>query len=114
MITATESAVEEINRIIKEKELPQNTALRIAVKGGGCAGFNYVLDFDSEVRQFDEQYEAHGLKILVDRKSLIYINGTELDFDKSITNRGFKFNNPKATAACGCGTSFSPNVKPLQ
>lgn len=111
MITLTEQASSEINRIISEKKLSKGSFLRLSVKGGGCAGFNYVMDFDTEVRQLDVEFESQGIKILVDRKSLLYVDGTQINFDTSLTERGFKFDNPKADAACGCGTSFTPKLR---
>ena len=108
MISLTENAVSEIKKVIAENKLPEDTGIRIGIKGGGCAGFTYVFDFDNKPGEFDETFESHGVRVFADRKSLIYIDGTEVDFNTSLMDRGFKFNNPKADAACGCGTSFSP------
>ena len=108
MIELTENAVREIKRVISENQLPQETGIRIGIKGGGCAGFTYVFDFDDKAGEFDTVFESQGTRIFVDRKSLIYIDGTTVDFNTSLMDRGFKFQNPKADAACGCGTSFTP------
>jgi len=108
MITLTENAEKEVRNIIKENKLSAETGIRIGIKGGGCAGFTYVFDFDDKVGEFDEVFESRGLKVIVDKKSLLYIDGTEIDFNTSLMDRGFKFKNPAADAACGCGTSFMP------
>ena len=114
MITLTPSAAQEIRRIVSESsEMSDSTNVRIGIKGGGCAGFTYVFDFDEKISDFDRVFESDGLKVVSDRKSLLYIDGTEIDFKTSLNERGFKFNNPKADAACGCGTSFMPKDKPL-
>ncbi|MBL0691047.1 MAG: iron-sulfur cluster assembly accessory protein [SAR324 cluster bacterium] len=113
MINITEPAILEIKRIIAEKKLADSVMLRISIKGGGCAGFTYVMDFSSKSQQFDNEFESNGLKMVVDRKSLLYVDGTIIDFNTSLSERGFKFTNPKADAACGCGTSFTPKMKPL-
>jgi len=107
-IQLTENAQTEIERIIEENKLPEGTGLRLGIKGGGCAGFTYVFDFDNKPGEFDEVFESLGIRIFVDRKSLLYIDGTTVDFNTSLMDRGFKFDNPKANAACGCGTSFTP------
>ena len=109
MITLTACAAKEIRRIMQECSLEENIPIRLGIKGGGCAGFTYYFDFESkEPNQFDRIFESQDLKVIVDRKSLIYIDGTQVDFNTSLMERGFKFDNPKANAACGCGTSFTP------
>lgn len=108
MVTLTENAEKEIRKVIVENSLSEDTGIRVGIKGGGCAGFSYVFDFDDKVGEFDEVFESRGLRVIVDKKSLLYIDGTEIDFNTSLMDRGFKFNNPKADAACGCGTSFTP------
>ena len=106
-IKLTEKAAAEIRRIKMRNNIPEEHALRLGVKGGGCSGFSYVLGFDSESRSGDEIFELHGIKVRVDPKSMFYISGTELDFSDGLNGRGFVFNNPKATKTCGCGSSFS-------
>ena len=108
MVTLTENAAVEIRRIMEENSLGANAKVRLAIKGGGCAGFTYIFDFEKEAGKFDRFFQSHGIDIVVDRKSLIYVDGTEIDFNTSLTDRGFKFANPRADAACGCGTSFMP------
>jgi iron-sulfur cluster assembly protein len=108
-ITLTELAANKIKEIIKEQSLPEaETKLRVAVKGGGCSGFSYMLDLTEEAKgENDEEIEAHGIKVLVDMKSLLYLNGTEIDFRDEVMASGFVFKNPNATSSCGCGSSFS-------
>jgi len=81
--------------------------IRVAVKGGGCSGLMYNLEFDSEVKPSDEVFEDKGVKILVDKRSLLYLLGTTLDFSDGLNGKGFHFVNPNATRTCGCGESFA-------
>lgn len=107
-IELTETAAREVNTIIEQQELDQeNVCLRVGVKGGGCSGFSYVLDLSEQQRDTDELFEMHGVKIVCDPKSYLYLNGTHIDFKDEIMGRGFVFNNPNATSSCGCGSSFS-------
>ena len=108
-ITLTETAAREIKKIIDDQKLPEaETRLRVGVKGGGCSGFSYMLDLTEEPKtEADEEMESNGVKILVDMKSLLYLNGTEIDFKDEVMGRGFVFKNPNATSTCGCGSSFS-------
>ena len=107
MITLTERAAKEVRRIIAEQKLPEETALRIGVKGGGCSGFSYTMGFDDSVGETDQVSESKDLKIVCDPKSFLYLNGTEVDFEDSMMGRGFKFGNPNAAKSCGCGESFT-------
>jgi iron-sulfur cluster assembly protein len=108
-IILTERAATEIKNIIKEQNLPDGqTRLRVGVKGGGCSGFSYMLDLTEEPKsEADEEMEAHGVTILCDMKSYLYLNGVEIDFKDEVMGRGFVFKNPNATSSCGCGSSFS-------
>ena len=107
-IELTETAAREVNTIIEQQELDQeNVCLRVGVKGGGCSGFSYVLDLSEQQRDTDELFEMHGVKIVCDPKSYLYLNGTNIDFKDEIMGRGFVFSNPNATSSCGCGSSFS-------
>jgi len=108
-INLTETAAKEIKQIIKDQNLPHdNTRLRVGVKGGGCSGFSYMLDLTEEPKaESDEELESHGVKILVDMKSYLYLNGVEIDFKDEVMGRGFVFKNPNATSTCGCGSSFT-------
>ena len=85
----------------------QGKALRVAVEGGGCSGFSYKFDFASEVNSDDLLVERDGAKVLIDEMSLEFLSGAEIDFSTELIGAAFKINNPNATAACGCGTSFS-------
>lgn len=107
-IMLTESAAKEIKSIIKEQGLPETeTRLRVGVKGGGCSGFSYMLDLTEEPKgDSDEEIDSHGIKILCDMKSYLYLNGVEIDFKDELMGRGFVFKNPNATSTCGCGSSF--------
>ena len=107
-ISLSESAAREIQNIIKQQELDaDNVCLRVGVKGGGCSGFSYLLDLTETARDNDENFEQHGLTIVCDPKSYLYLNGTAIDFKDEMMGRGFVFNNPNATSSCGCGSSFS-------
>jgi len=107
MITITERAYKEVRRIIDEQNLPEETVLRIGVKGGGCSGFSYTLGFDDKLNEVDQISEYEDVKIACDPKSFLYLSGTELDFEESLMGRGFRFGNPNASKTCGCGESFS-------
>jgi len=108
-INLSEAAATEIKKIIQEQKLPEaETRLRVGVKGGGCSGFSYMLDLTEEPKgEMDEELDSHGVKILVDMKSYLYLNGVEIDFKDEVMGRGFVFKNPNATSSCGCGSSFS-------
>ena len=107
MITLTPSALEEVKRLM-EKEQKPNAGLRIGVKGGGCSGFSYVLAIDEATpKQYDSIFEQEGIKILVDAKSHLYLDGMTIDYKSSLMGGGFEFNNPLAKKSCGCGSSFS-------
>jgi len=107
-IELTETAAREIRTIVEQQELDaETTRLRVGVKGGGCSGFSYLLDLTEQCREDDEQMEQHGIKIVCDPKSYLYLNGISIDFKDEVMGRGFVFNNPNATSTCGCGSSFS-------
>jgi len=105
MIKLTPNAVSEARRLIKKQGKP-NLNLRVGVQGGGCSGLSYKLSFDEE-RKGDQITEIDGIKVLVDPKSDLYLQGTMLDFVDGLENRGFQFLNPNAKKSCGCGESFS-------
>jgi iron-sulfur cluster assembly protein len=108
-VLLSETAANEIKKIIADQNLPADqTKLRVGVKGGGCSGFSYMLDLTEEpVTENDEQMESHGVKVVVDMKSYLYLNGVEIDFKDEVMGRGFVFKNPNATSTCGCGSSFT-------
>ena len=105
-ITVTEKAQKEIKRIMDENNVPETYGLRVGVKGGGCSGLTYTLNFDEASKEGDSIVESNNVKLFVDGKSLFYLMGTELDFSDGLNGKGFKFNNPNATKNCGCGESF--------
>ena len=107
MITLTPKAASEVKRIIADQSLPEGTALRLGVRGGGCSGFSYSMGLDETVAATDKVMEKDGVKVVVDEKSLMYLDGTEVDFNDGIAERGFVFRNPNATKSCGCGSSFT-------
>jgi len=107
VISITERARSEVRRIVAEQKLPEDTALRVGIKGGGCSGFSYTLGFDDQVGEADQVFEFGDVKVVCDPKSFLYLNGTELDFEESLMGRGFKFGNPNASKTCGCGESFA-------
>ena len=110
-MTFTEDAANEIIKIMRRDALdPTDTAVRMGVKGGGCSGFTYTLDFEEHRTKWDLLYESHGLSILVDKKSNLYIGETEVDWSYNLTDRGLKFNNPIAKGSCGCKTSFMIDI----
>jgi len=104
-ITLTAAAAQRVNDFLTNRGSGQG--LRLGVKTTGCSGMAYVLEFADSSEEGDEIFESQGVKIFVDAKSLIYIDGTELDFAKEGLNEGFKFNNPNEKDACGCGESFT-------
>ena len=106
MISLTENATKQNIKIIQEREMKEQDCLRKNVKGGGCSGFTYTLDFDSKKTKFDLEFESQDIKILVDKKSHLYIKDTEIDWSYNLMDRGLKFNNPSAKGSCGCKTSF--------
>jgi len=106
MVKLTESAVAQIKKV-QESENKPGFALRVSVTGGGCSGLSYKLDFVEAGTEKDKVFEQGGVKVLVDSKSFLYINGMELDFSGGLNGKGFVFQNPNATKSCGCGNSFS-------
>ena len=106
-IILSETAANEIKTIIKDQGLSESVALRVGVKGGGCAGFSYVLDLTEADPENDEVMESQGIRIFSDGRSYIHLNGTEIDYKNELTARGFTFKNPHASRTCNCGSSFS-------
>ena len=107
-INLTENAAREIKNIIKQQELDEEKVrLRVGVKGGGCSGFNYLLDLTEHDQETDERFDEHGITIVCDSKSYLYLNGMILEFSDGLDGRGFVFTNPNASRTCGCGSSFT-------
>ena len=105
-ITIDRDAADHVRTFAQQSGKP-DCNLRVAVKGGGCAGMTYVLDLVDQPREDDKIIEEHGLKLYVDRKSYIFLAGTILEYSGGLNGKGFVFNNPNAKTTCGCGTSFS-------
>lgn len=105
MIAVTPNAIEEAKRLL-EKQERKDVGLRVGVKGGGCSGLSYTLNFDVQ-KEGDNVYQSGEIRVLVDPKSLLYLDGLTLDFSDTLQDRGFKFINPNASKSCGCGESFS-------
>jgi iron-sulfur cluster assembly protein len=104
-ISMTAAAAERVRSFLQNRG--KGVGLRVGVKTTGCSGLAYVLEFVDELNEDDQVFEDHGLKLVVDGKSLVYIDGTQLDFVKEGLNEGFKFNNPNVNGECGCGESFT-------
>ena len=105
-ILITEKAAEKV-KLAMDKQGKTDTALRLYVSGGGCSGFQYGLAFDKK-NSDDEEIEVHGVKIVIDRESAKYVDGSRIDYEESVMGEGFKIENPNATETCGCGHSFKP------
>jgi len=104
-ITLTKKAATRVEKYLESRG--KGVGLKLAVKTTGCSGMAYVLEFSDEIPSEDHVFESYGIKIMVDPKSLIYIDGTELDFAREGLNEGFQFNNPNVKDSCGCGESFT-------
>lgn len=107
MIKVRENAKEQVTKLLVEKGLGEGAFIRVGVEGGGCSGLMYKLDFDTMVTDTDKVFEDNGIKVVVDKKSFLYLVGTELDFSGGLNGKGFSFINPNANRTCGCGESFS-------
>ena len=104
-VTLSEKAAEHVSKFLQNRG--KGEGLRLGVKTSGCSGMAYVLEFADEINEEDNVFESHGVKVIVDPKSMVYLDGTEVDFAKEGLNEGFKFNNPNVKDACGCGESFN-------
>ncbi len=105
-VEVTPAAVSKVKEIMgQQNPLPQG--LRVGVVGGGCSGFSYQMNFENESSAIDKVYEFDGLKVFIDQASLMYLNGTRIDYIESLEGSGFKFENPNVKATCGCGSSFT-------
>ena len=106
MINVTESAKTQAIKLMQE-EGKDGYFIRVGVQGGGCSGLMYQLDLDNQIKEDDKAFEDNGIKIVVDKKSFLYLIGTTLDFSGGLNGKGFVFKNPNADRTCGCGESFS-------
>jgi iron-sulfur cluster assembly protein len=108
MIKVSEFAAKKAQSLMEEEgKNPAESFIRVGVKGGGCSGLSYDLSFDTELKEDDKVFEDKGMKVVVDKKSFLYLIGTELDYSGGLNGKGFVFNNPNANRTCGCGESFS-------
>ncbi len=105
MITMTPSAAQRIREVL-EREGKSECSVRLGVAGGGCSGMSYKMEFDNKEKPGDEVFELDGIRVLVDLKSYLYLNGTELDYEVGLLAGGFKFRNPNIKRSCACGESF--------
>ena len=104
----TESAVKRIRAVMAREGIsPEEGGLRLGVSGGGCSGLSYAIKFDSHPRERDRVFEFDGVRVFVDPKSFVYLQGMTLDYEETLMRQGFNFINPNATRSCGCGTSFT-------
>jgi iron-sulfur cluster assembly protein len=102
----TDRASSEIQNLLKTKDVPDGFSLRVGVRGGGCSGMSYILGFDRK-REHDIEFDSDGILVYMDKRQGLYLMGTTVDYQDGLDARGFTFENPNATATCGCGSSFS-------
>lgn len=108
MVTVSEKALQHLLEIMENEGITTDTHyLRVGVKGGGCSGLSYVMDFDDTTTEMDETIDLGKIKVVVDKKSVLYLFGTELDFSDGLNGKGFHWINPNASRTCGCGESFA-------
>jgi len=107
LIDLTETAAERIRALLEKEGKGETYGLRLKVVGGGCSGLRYELAFDDHVGETDTEVELHGVRLIVDEKSALYLVGTKLDFVDTLQETGFKLDNPNASTTCGCGESFN-------
>jgi iron-sulfur cluster assembly protein len=105
-VSFTQSAVNEVKRLMQEEGFDTNQVLRVGVKGGGCSGMTYIMAFDVPTDK-DERFEIEGISCIMEKSHGIYLMGMEVDWQGGLNSRGFTFNNPNASKTCGCGTSFA-------
>ena len=107
MIQVSEAAAKKIGELKSEDKAPDESFLRVKVKRGGCSGFSYKMEFDTNTKEKDQVFESNGAKVVVDDQSLLYLLGMTLDYEGGLNGKGFIFQNPNATKNCGCGSSFA-------
>jgi len=108
LLTVSEKAAYKIKALLSEHAQPDGTSVRVGIKGGGCSGFSYTVGFETHLpTKFDHVVERDGVKVIIDKKSAIYMAGSELDYESTLMKSGFVFKNPRAKTACGCGSSFA-------
>lgn len=108
MVTVSDKALEHVIGLMMNQGIsPDTHYLRVGVKGGGCSGLSYAMDFDDTVTDMDEVVDLNSLKVIIDKKSVLYLYGTELDYSDGLNGKGFNWINPQASRTCGCGESFA-------
>jgi iron-sulfur cluster assembly protein len=107
MITVSETAANRINQLKTEDKASNEAFLRVRVKRGGCSGFSYKMEFDTQISDKDKVYDTSGARVVIDDQSLLYLLGMTLDYEGGLNGKGFVFQNPNATKSCGCGSSFA-------
>lgn len=107
MISVSETAKTKIQQLINEGGNGQDAFLRVRVKSGGCSGLKYEMDFDNSLKEGDQIFEDNGVKVVVDLRSFLYVQGTVLEYSSGLNGKGFEFKNPNASRTCGCGESFA-------
>jgi len=105
-VAFTQSAKDEIKRLMSEPDFDQAKRLRVGVKGGGCSGMTYILEFD-QIKPADQEFTIEGVSFVMDKSHGIYLQGMEVNWEGGLNSRGFTFKNPNASSTCGCGTSFA-------
>ena len=105
-VSITKNAAEKIKDLLTEEE--SNMKMRLSISGGGCSGFQYGFDFDSDYGDDDIIFSENGAELVIDKVSIVYLNGSIVDFEDKLMESSFKVNNPNAASSCGCGTSFAP------
>jgi iron-sulfur cluster assembly protein len=107
MIQVSENAKNQVHKLKRLEEMAPDSFIRVGVKSGGCSGLSYDLSFDSELKETDQLFEDNEVKVVVEKKSLLYLAGTVLEYEGGLNGKGFSFNNPNASRTCGCGESFA-------
>jgi iron-sulfur cluster assembly protein len=107
MIKVNDNAKNQVIKLRSNDGHGEEAFIRVGVEGGGCSGLMYQLDFDTQMKEGDQIFEDNGVKVVVDKKSFLYLIGTELDYSGGLNGKGFVFRNPNANRTCGCGESFS-------
>jgi iron-sulfur cluster assembly protein len=107
MIKVSDNAKAQVAHLLQAENYPEGSFVRVGVEGGGCSGLMYQLKFDNSLNEGDQVFEDNGVKVVVDKKSFLYLIGTELEYTGGLNGKGFEFKNPNASRTCGCGESFS-------
>lgn len=107
MIKVSDNARDQVSKLKRLEEMPANSFIRVGVKSGGCSGLSYDLTFDTDMLESDQAFEDNEVKVVVEKKSLLYLAGTVLEYEGGLNGKGFSFNNPNASRTCGCGESFA-------